>query len=329
MVSVDGIGTETGGSGRPAGEQVSWARALCPMLEVLCAVGEGEHLTQAARALGVPQPTVSRTIARIERRLGLAVVERQGRRVRLTPAGQALVDGARVACGEVERAGRAARDLLDPGSGLVRLASLATLPPMVVPQLVAAWRGEHPRVRVALAQDVPQALLDRLDRGEVDIAITSPLPVARGRLLVAPLVRQPLRLLVPSGHRLSGRGRVGLREASEEPFVLPVPGLGLAAEVRELCERHDFVPVVGFEAVDLATVRGLVAAGLGVAIVPGSPPGAAPRDGTVEVKLDGDPSRSVGLVWRVSGDESPAHRRFREFALEVVPRLFAGPVGGG
>lgn len=322
-------------------DHVPWVRALCPMLEVLCAVGDEEHLTRAARTLGLPQPTVSRTVARIERRLGLSVVERHGRRIRLTPAGQALVDGARVACAEVERAAQAARGLVDPGSGLVRLAYLHTLPAHVVPQVVRAWRQDHPTAGVALSQDFPGVMLARLARGELDFVITSPLPSPRGRILAAPLVRQPLRLAVPAGHRLAGRTRARLREVAGEPFVLPVPGYGLTDTTLELCAQQGFTPVAAFEAADLATARSLVAAGFGVAVLPVGPPsgaGAEVGDGTgsgsgggagggdevVELDLDGGGTqRTIGLVWRAAGDEPAVLHGFREYALAAVPRLFA------
>lgn len=321
-------------------DHVPWTRALCPMLEVLCAVGDGEHLTRAARTLGLPQPTVSRTVARIERRLGLSVVERHGRGIRLTPAGRALVDGARVACAEVERAARAAHGLGDPGSGLVRLAYLHTLPTHVVPQVVRTWRQDHPTVQVALSQDLPGVMLDRLARGELDFVITSPLPSPRGRILAAPLVRQPLRLAVPAGHRLAGRTRVRLREVAGEPFVLPVPGYGLTDITLELCAQQGFTPVAAFEAADLETARSLVAAGFGVAVLPvDQPPGAEAGNGTgggtgggdelVELELDGGGmQRTIGLAWRATGDEPAVLHGFREYALAAVPLLFAPrPVG--
>jgi DNA-binding transcriptional LysR family regulator len=314
-------GDETGPPGDASAR--SWVRVLCPMLEVLAAVAEEQHLTRAADRLGLPQPTVSRTIARIERRLGVSVLDRRGRGVRLTPAGKVIADGAGSACLELERASRVARDLADPGAGTVRLAYPYMLSPAIVPRLVRSWIAANPHSRVWLSQAGPEQMLVQLAQDEVDLVIISPLPHPRGRLLASPLLREPWRLVVPADHRLAGRGTARLREVAGDPFVMPSQGLGLHTSTVELCRHEGFTPVAAFEGNDLAILRGLVGAGLGVAVLPADPD---PAPEVVELVLDqGVAQRTVGLAWRTGAKELPVVRRFREFLLAQAPGLLAEP----
>ncbi|WP_432512758.1 LysR family transcriptional regulator [Kineococcus sp. SYSU DK001] len=282
-------------------------RVLAGPLQVLAAFGEHEHVTRVAEALGLGQPTVSRALARAQRAAGVPLFVPDGRGVRLTPAGRALTATAARALAEVERGVREVREDDAVDTGRVALGFLHTLGAAAVPALVRAFRQDRPRVRFQLHQGAAGALLDQLTRGEVDLVLTSPVPDRPG-LRTAALAEQPLVVAFPGDHRLAVPGPVRLAEVAGEEFVLFERGYGLREAADALFDRAGIVPRVAFEGQDAHTLRGLVAAGLGVAVLPSAQrgtseafagvfPGVFP--GVVERPLAGPGStRVLGLVWR-------------------------------
>ncbi|WP_432571783.1 LysR family transcriptional regulator [Kineococcus sp. SYSU DK005] len=276
-------------------------RALTGPLRVLVTVAEHGHVTRAAQELGLGQPTVSRALARVQDAVGVPLLAPHGRGVRLTAAGRALAEAARRALGEVERGVRAVREDDSPATGRVALGFLHTLGAAAVPALVRAFRQEHPGARFQLTQGAAGALLERLAAGDVDLVLTSPLPAAPG-LRARALLEQPLTLCLPAEHPLAGRAHLALADVAGEPFVLFEHGYGLRETAEALFAEAGVHPAVAFEGQDADTVRGLVAAGLGVALLPA--PGPA-RAGAVERPLRGPrTSRTLGVVHR--DEELPA-----------------------
>ncbi|MFC7329960.1 LysR family transcriptional regulator [Marinactinospora rubrisoli] len=304
------------------GELERLVHVLAPRLRTFRAVAQGEHVTQAADELGVPQPTVSRSLARLQEELGVELLERTGRGVRLTRAGRVLLPHVRRA---LDVLGEGVAELMDASSGQVGLTFLPSLGAEVVPSLIREFRGAHPGIRFTLIQDVWATAVRHLRDGSVDLALTSPLPGEPG-LEARVLHTQPLRLVVPDGHRLAGRRRVRFDVVAEEDLIVLKPGRGIRHLTEDLCHRAGFVPRVAFEGDDTATARGLVAAGLGVSVLPAQPHGPLP--GTAELVIaDPGAHRSVGVVWRPAQYEPPAVASFRAFVLAEGPRLVAEGLG--
>ncbi|WP_432563762.1 LysR family transcriptional regulator [Kineococcus sp. SYSU DK003] len=274
-------------------------RVLAGPLQVLAAVGEHQHVTRAAEALGLQQPTVSRALARVQQAVGVPVLVPDGRGVRLTAAGRALCETATRSLAELERGIRAVREDDAVDTGRVALGFLHTLGEVAVPALVRAFRQDHPGVRFQLHQGAAGAVLEQLTRGEVDLLLTSPVPRRPG-LAHAELVEQPLVVALPGDHPLAGDGPLDLGAVAGEEFVLFEPGYGLRETADALFAGAGIVPRVAFEGQDAHTIRGLVAAGLGVALVPVARPGTSEGfAGLVERPLAGPVSaRTLGLVWR-------------------------------
>lgn len=296
-------------------------RTLAGPLRVLVAVADHGHVTRAADELGLQQPTVSRALARVQLAVGVPLVVPDGRGVRLTAAGRVLADSARRALAELDRGVRTVVADDSPDTGRVALGFLHTLGASAVPALVRAFRTEHPAVRFQLTQGAAGALLAQLTAGEVDLVLTSPLPHRPGWTSVA-LAEQPLMLALPADHRLAGRERLHLTDVADEEFVLFEPGYGLRETAEALFAEAGVVPRVAFEGQDADTVRGLVAAGLGVAVLPAA--GARPTTGVVERPLAGPTtSRTLGLVWR----DEPLPRVAQAFRDLVLARtdLVSGP----
>ncbi|GAA2839974.1 LysR family transcriptional regulator [Kitasatospora sp. CM 4170] len=292
---------------------------LAPRLAQFAAVARLEHVTQAAALLGMPQPTLSRSVARLEAELGVDLLARQGRTVRLTRAGRLLLASVERALAEVERGAEAARAEADPATGRVAFGFLHTMGTDAVPALLRDFRAAYPQVRFQLVQDYVGAMLERLRAGELDLCLVAPVPDGDPALVARRLDEQRLHLVVPVDHRLAGRRRIRLAEVAEEPFVGLERGYGLRAITDGFCEEAGFVPRIAFEGEEAETLRGLVAAGLGVALLP---PALVPRPGVVELEVTAPRTRrAIGLAWAAGRPATPPVAAFRDFVLSRRGRL--------
>ncbi|URM89907.1 LysR family transcriptional regulator [Streptomyces sp. MRC013] len=302
----------------PAGNEEETGLLLAPRLAYFAAVARHEHVTRAARETGVPQSTLSRAVARLEADLGVTLFARKGRTLSLTPAGRTFLASVERALGDVERAAEAVRADVHPTAGRVAFGFLHTMGSETVPGLLRAFRVDHPRVRFTLVQNYGEAMIERLRAGELDLCLTSPVPDAPD-LAARRLDEQRLRLVVPDDHRLAGRRRVRLAEAADEAFVTLEPGYGLRRITDDLCAEAGFRPRVAFEGEEAETLRGLVAAGLGVALLP---PPAVPRPGVVELAVTAPRAvREIGVAWQAGRPDTPPVAAFKKFLLSRRGRL--------
>ncbi|MEU6892753.1 LysR family transcriptional regulator [Streptomyces sp. NPDC046557] len=299
-------------------EDIPVTSLLAPRLAYFVAVARHEHVTRAAHELGVPQSTLSRAMVRLEQDLSVTLFARKGRTVALTTAGRTFLASAQRALGEIARAAESVQQDADPASGKVAFGFLHTLGSETVPGLIRAFRADHPRIRFSLVQNYGEAMLERLRAGELDLCLTSPLPDAPD-LVARRLDEQRLRLVVPDDHRLAGRKRVRLAEAAEETFVTLEPGYGLRRITDDLCAEAGFTPRVAFEGEEAETLRGLVAAGLGVALLP---PPAVARPGVVELTVTAPRAvREIGVAWLDGHPDTPPVAEFKRFLLSRRGRL--------
>jgi DNA-binding transcriptional LysR family regulator len=273
-------------------------------------VAEHGHVTRAAAELRISQPGLSRAIARLERELGTALFDREGRNVRLSRYGEVFVEYARRLVAEDEAARRALAQAADPDQGEVRLGFLHTQGASLVPDLIRRYRRRHPRVTFRLLQDSSERMQAAVRSGDADLAIVSPRPEDPA-FSWRPLVVERLLLAVPAGHRLARRARVRLADAADEPFIAMRPGYGLRAITDELARQAGLRPAIAFEGEEISTVCGLVRAGLGVAIVPPPPQGEGLRHLPIS---DPAASRTVGLTWLTGRTRTPAVESFLTFA---------------
>jgi DNA-binding transcriptional LysR family regulator len=276
-------------------------------LEWLLAVADHEHVTGTAAALGVSQPTLSRALARMERELGTALFARAPDGVHLTPVGATVVEGAREVVARYAQLVTDVAGELDPETGVARLAFLDSMATSLVPRLLRDFHAEAPGVRVLLSQEPAHEMEDDLARGAVDLAITShPAPGGGWQLLQ----EERMVVVVPPTHRLAGRERLTLDELEGEELVTTPPGFGSRSLVDDLLREAGVGVAVSFESQDLGTIEGLVAAGLGVAIVPEALAGVS---GTAGVQIEGAAGahRTIGLTWRLERRLSPAAERLR------------------
>ncbi|HZF90811.1 LysR family transcriptional regulator [Streptomyces sp.] len=295
-----------------SGDTEDMAMTLAPRLAYFAGVARTEHVTRAAQEMNVPQSTLSRAMVRLEQDLGVELFARRGRTVALTPAGRTFLTSVERALAEIERAAEEVRADADPTTGKVAFGFLHTMGTETVPGLIRAFRAEHPRVRFSLVQNYGEAMLERMRAGELDLCLTSPVPDAPD-LVARRLDEQKLRLVVPADHRLAARKRVRLAEAADESFVTLEPGYGLRRITDALCAEAGFRPKVAFEGEEAETLRGLVAAGLGVALLP---PPAVPRPGVAELTVTAPrAAREIGVAWMAGTVDTPPVAAFKKFLL--------------
>lgn len=292
-------------------------------LAYFVAVARAEHVTRAAQTLGITQPALSRSIARLEAEVGAPLFERTGRSIRLTRYGRTLQQSAERAFAELERGRRAIADQLDSERGTIALGFLHTLGVGLVPELIGAFRRDAPGVTFDLVQNAADTIYGQLDRGEVDLAFGAQ-PVGLPSLEWRELYREDLELAVPHDHRFAGRRDVRLAEVAGETFVALRPAYSLRQLGDALCAKAGFVPTIAFEGEEVATIRGLVAAGLGVALVPVTRAQSAFDPPQIPVR---SPRcfRRLGLAWRGDRFETKAVARFRAFVFARFAK--AGALG--
>ncbi|MER5265601.1 LysR family transcriptional regulator [Actinosynnema sp. NPDC002837] len=298
-------------------------------LRAAVAVADHLHFGRAAAALGLAQPPLSQTVKALETELGVALFHRDTRNVHVTRAGEAFVADARAALSMVDAAARRARAAGrgEEGSLSIGMVGSSVLHPL--PMIIREFRARYPAVALSFSvlPTVPQ--VERLRAAALDVGLLRPpLPGPSDDLELVPVSREPLVAVVPNDHRLAGRRRVHVRSLAGEPFVL-FPrhlGPGLHDEITALCRRGGFTPEVAQEAVQMPTIVGLVAAGCGVSIVPGSS-AAQPRPEVAFLPL----SPTVRLVDLAIAlpvpNHSPAAANFTALARDLTRARGTTPAG--
>jgi LysR family transcriptional regulator, transcription activator of glutamate synthase operon len=280
-------------------------------------LAELQHVTAAAQQLHISQPTLTRMLARLERRLGVALFDRHGRRLALSTYGRIFYEHARRAQSELDSARRAINDLTDPAASEIRVGFLSSFGSTVVPRLIAAFTQASPRVTFTLQEGAAESIGDLVGSGSIDVGVVSPRP-RKPTLAWRSLFRQRLGVVVPHGHRLTGVTTVSMSDLAEEPFVAMHPGYGMRRLLDELCAAAQFQPRIVLEATNLTTTAGLVAAGLGITLMPIDGSDYAP--GLVMLRLaEGDAYRDVGMIWNSGRPLSRAARDFIAGAATMEP----------
>lgn len=276
-------------------------------------LAQEENVTAAAERLHVPQPTLSRRLARLERQLGTTLFDRTGKRLHLNAAGRLYAEHLRRAHTELAAADQAVRELQTGGPRVVRLGFLHSFGTWLVPELIQRTREVAPAIRFELVQDAAEVITTKVASGDVDLGIVSPrprdAPVSWRRLL-----RQEVHLVVSAADPLARRRSVGLDELRDREFAAMAAGFGMRQLLDEACASVGFEPRITVECQELDTVAGLVAAGIGVALLPESPDRHLPA-GVAVLELTGiDAAREVGLIWARGALLCEPARRVRALA---------------
>ncbi|MFG3258501.1 LysR family transcriptional regulator [Streptomyces sp. NPDC048172] len=277
-------------------------------------VARYEHISRAAAELHVSQPSVSRTIARLEDELGTPLFDREGRRIQLNPYGAVFLRHVERALSELDDGRMALREARGGGLGRVSVASETLL---TIAGLLASFRAVFPRADVRLFQADAQEMERRLRAREVDFCVAS--QALRGEDLDSvELAREEVLLAMPLGHRLARRESVTIAEIADESFVVTRPGHWQRELLERLFAAEERTLTVSCEGDEPAATQHLISAGLGIGLIPAMSRLVGARDGmhpsVAWTHVDAaDCHRVLKLVWRQGAHLSEAALRFREF----------------
>ena len=241
-------------------------------LRVLSEVVSRGSFSAAAEGLNYTQSAVSQAIARLEAETGAALVVRDRAGVRPTAAGAMLLEHAEAILAQIEAAEADLDALLGLRGGRLRMASFPSAGATLMPLAIATFRARHPDVELSLAEAEPEDIAPRLRLGEIDLALLFHFGEEDDRLLAGlqtvALLEDPLHVAIPETHRLAHKRALTLADLRSQDWVQTSATSPCARHVVRSCVAAGFEPHVTFESDDYETVQGLVAAGVGVALVP-------------------------------------------------------------
>ena len=277
-------------------------------LKYIVAVARERHFGRAAEACFVSQPTLSAAIRKLEDELGVVLFERGGSEVGITPIGERIVAQAQKVLEESANVKEIARQGHDPLSGPLRVGVIYTVGPYLLPRLMPVLISRAPQMPLLLQENFTVRLLELLRQGEIDCAIMA-LPLPDNGLAVHALYDEPFVAAVPRGHRWAARRTVTAAELKDETMLLLGTGHCFRDQVLEVCpELARFSPASDgiqrtFEGSSLETIRHMVAAGIGVTVLPAAsvPQERSPSELLHYLAFEPPvPSRRVVMAWRKS-----------------------------
>jgi DNA-binding transcriptional LysR family regulator len=278
------------------------------------AVARHSHVTRAAEELHIAQPALSKQISQLEQELDVALFDRVGRNVRLTEAGEALLPHVRSILGQVESARVAMAERVGLRRGRAAVGTPPTVGTQLLPRALADFNQRYPGIEFRLHEAGVQTLIDLLEAGLSDMAVVT-LPVNDPALTVEELFTEELVLVVGSQHRLAAEDATAIATLRDEAWVLSPKNYELREMTLQACQKAGFTPRVVLDGGEMDTLLHLVAAGVGITLVPRL---AVKQDNRLVMLNVSDQQlyRSLGLVWRGDRVASPAARALREFLVE-------------
>jgi len=282
-------------------------------LRYFVAVADSLHFGRAAARLHISQPPLSRQIAALEASLGVTLFLRNARQVSLTPAGARLHADARAILAAIDRATLNARAAADGEAGALSIGFTMCAAYSVVPGYARRFAARYPEVALALREVVSNDLALQVAEGQIDAAIVFP-QAQRAGIVRRTVLREPLCLALPRGHRLAGRRQLAAADLAQESFVAAVAEVApaLREAVLALCREAGFEPAIRMEVQLQQTILSLVAEGAGVALVPASMRRVR-LEGVVFKSLRSDVRVMQELIWR-NDNHNPCLARFLDLA---------------
>jgi DNA-binding transcriptional LysR family regulator len=285
-------------------------------LRYFSAVAEELSFSRASERLRIAQPALSRAVQEIEAELGVVLLERNRRRVRLTPAGRVLLREGAILFDRWDEAVRRVRRTAAGEEGELRIGYIGPPTQPFLGRLLREYRQRFPYVAVHLEERTPERVWEMLVRGRLSVALTRPVPALEGSGLKTLLLRnERLGAVLPPGHRHEGRRSLGWRHLAREPMVVLArrEGVSLHDAVITGCREAGFSPKIVSTPSLIGTVLTCVEAGEGIGLVPASvvPPGSPLRF----VPLTPPATVPLVLAWQ-EAEDAPAGRRFRELVME-------------
>ncbi len=266
-------------------------------LRYLVAVAEQLHFGRAAEACFVSQPTLSTQIKKLEAFLGVTLMERSNRQVILTPVGEAIVARARVILREVDQLVQVAEESRDPLGGNFRLGIIPTVAPHLLPRILPSIRQHFPNLKIQLTEGQTAVISAQLKAGDLD-AVIAALPLDEDNLEQQELFFEPFYLAVSRQHPKAEAAQVTLKELDQEQVLLLEDGHCLRDQALSICRSNNAVENTNFRATSIETLRQMVAANIGVTLMPAMAIGAADAAVSYIPFAGKAPGRHIGIAWR-------------------------------
>ena len=289
-------------------------------LRAFVAIAQTGSFSRAALKCHVAQPSLSKSIQKLEAEADTKLFVRLKRRTSVTPAGNVLLARAQRALGEIDAAKRELADSHGLRKGSVTVGALPTISPYFLPRVITQFSQKCPGLEVTIVEETTNSLLKLVDACEVDLALTS-LPIPNNGFTHETLFREELLLVVPSTHRLAVQDKVTMNDLAQERFILMKDEHCLAGQVIIFCQENDLHPAVVHRASQIETVQSLVMSGVGISLVPQM----ARKNGRVSLVYRSlekpTPTRSITVVWRKGREHTHAATEFFD-QLRQAARAF-------
>jgi DNA-binding transcriptional LysR family regulator len=299
-------------------------------LRVLKAVSDHGSFSAAADALSYTQPAISQQIAALEKRAGTTLVDRGSRGVRLTDAGRALVEHAEVVIARLAAAEAELDAIAGIRGGRVRLSSFPTAGASLLPPAVAEFTARHPEVELSFVEREPEEAAQMLRAAELEIAILfeydslNPSDFERSYegIELHHLVDDPMYLALPRDHPLVRKRRVRLEDVAGETWIQETGSHSWCGSFHEaVCAQAGFSPNVGFRSDDYNVVQGLIAAGVGISLLPGLSMTNVREDIVIRSLGPEAPARRIAAGTLAGRYRSPATGAMLDILREVANRF--------
>lgn len=285
-------------------------------------VAEREHISEAAEHLHVAQSAISRQIANLEEELGTPLFERIGRNVKLTPVGKIFLEHCITALKGIDFAAKQVEEYLDPAKGTIKIGFPTSLASYVLPTVISAFKKEYPDISFHLRQGSYKYLIDAVKNRELNLALLGPLPPKDEAINTTVLFSENIHALLPATHPLAKKESINLVDLRHDQFVLFPEGYILNKVAVDACRSVGFMPNITSEGEDMDALKGLVAAGIGVTLLPESSLYDSTPRMTVKVPI-ATPNirRTVGIIAPTSRDLAPSEEVFVKFISNFYSRL--------
>jgi len=287
-------------------------------LRYFVAVADEGNFSRAAAKVRVAQPSLSQQIRKLEAEVGQPLFDRLPRSVVLTEAGHCLIDYARQILASIVDARRCVDELKGEVAGELAVGAIPTIAPYVLPGLVRTFQQHYPQVALEIVEDVTERITRRVEAGELDVALAStcqPSPSLRRESLGT----EPLLALVPEGHPLAQKTLVELNDLKSQRFLLLHEMHCLSQQVHHLLEGRHLQPEIALAGSQLGTIANMVAAGIGVSIVPQLMVSHQATPGCVSLPFAPPvPERELNLLYNPLRFQSKAATEFRREAAAVL-----------
>jgi LysR family hydrogen peroxide-inducible transcriptional activator len=277
-------------------------------LKYLVALAETGHFGRAAERTFVSQPTLSAQLKKLEDYLGVTLIERQPKNVKLTEVGKEILLRARRILDEEGQILALARNNADPLGGKLKVGLIPTIGPYLLPRVMLKLRKALPQLGLMLYEHQTEELQKRLAAGEIDVGIMA-LPTAQEGLDSRALYEEAFMVALPNHHPLTHKATIKVHDLKGQTLLLLEDGHCLRDQALEICSRVDVREAEDFRATSLETLRQMVVAGLGITLLPElavESPFGSQRGLTIREFTHPPPTRTVGAVWRKSSTRAAA-----------------------